>query len=258
VIVALSLVSAMGGAPARADRPGALPNLVPLPPEIEFGDADPDTGLSAIRLSVAVANRGDAHLDLQGIPEEPSVEEAVAYQCVEWAQDRLCEAREPVGSFVWHPQHGHHHFEGFALYELRTLRKGRPNMRPRGLAAEGNKVSFCLIDYQRDDGEDTSLEGTGLGGWPLYSTCVVGSGYQGISKGWRDVYGATLDGQQVVVDGVPPGTYALVVTIDPDERLFETNDDDNVVALKVELDGSEVKTLCVFSPDFHTCGSPEE
>lgn len=243
--------------PALADSPADLPNLVPLPPEIELGEADPDTGSSAIRLKVAVANRGTAHLDLQGIPESISVEEATAYQCVGWSQDRVCSEREAVGDFVWHPAHGHHHFEGFALYELRRLKKGRPNMRPGGLVVDGTKVSFCLIDYEEDGEEDASPGSFGFGGWPLYYSCLAGSGFQGISRGWRDVYGQSTIGQQVVVDDVAPGQYALVVTIDPEERLHETDETDNVVALKVALTDGEVTTSCVFTSRFRRCERPD-
>lgn len=251
---AVAALGLAGAPPVGSAVAPALPDLVPLPGTIELGQADPDTGEVAIRLDTVVANRGTAHLDLQGIPDQGSVEEATAYQCMTWTSDRMCMEREEVGDFVWHPEHQHHHFEGFGLYELRTLtRKGRPNMSAKGLAAEGNKVSFCLIDYEEDSDEETPFPGTGLTGWPLYSSCVVGSGSQGISRAWRDVYTSRLIGQQVVVDSVAPGTYALVVTVDPDSRLFETDDSNNTLALKLRLDGQGLTELCVYSPDLKSC-----
>lgn len=253
VICAIAVVAAMAPATAHSDA-STLPNLVPLPRGIVLEAADKGTGEWAIRLDTVVANRGTAHLDLLGVPDQGSTESATAYQCVEWVHDRACSTREEVGDFVWHPEHQHHHFEGFAKYELRTLnQRGMPIMRKNGLVAGGNKVSFCLIDYEEDSDEDTFMAGTGLTGWPGYSTCVLGSGSQGISRGWRDVYGSSLRGQQVVVDGVPAGVYALVVVVDPDGRLSETNEDDNLLAIKLELGAQGLVERCVYSPDLSDC-----
>lgn len=251
-IIILTMSSVAHGTPV-GERVEALPNLVPLPPEVELGAADRETGETAIRLTVSVANRGDAHLDLLGIPGSGQPTSVPAHQCVAWTTDRICESRAEVGSFIWHPDHAHHHFEGFALYELRALRRGRPDMRPRGLIRGGDKISFCLIDYEPDDGSNTFMPGTGLGGWPLYSTCVAGSGYQGISRGWRDVYSGRLVGQQIVVDAVPPGDYALVVTIDPELRLIETDDADNTIATRISLSIDTVTESCVYTPDLRRC-----
>ncbi len=257
VAAIVGVAVAIAVATAAQPAPASLPNLVPLPPEIEVGDADRGTGRRALRIGAAVANRGTAHLDLLGMPSSPTDERVPAHQCVGWTADRGCTPRRQVGDFVWHPAHGHHHFEGFALYELRHLKRDRPDLSRRGLAARGNKVSFCLVDYERD-GEQGALDGTGLTGWPLYSSCVGGSGHQGISRGWRDVYTGSLQGQQIVIDDVEPGTYALVITIDPDERLLETNDVDNVVAVKVELGENSVTPVCAYSADLSRCGPPKD
>ena len=59
---------------------------------------------------------------------------------------------------------------------------------------------------------------------------------QGISPGWRDVYTSDLDGQQIPLAGVPRGRdYALVITADPSNRLWETDETDNVSWIKVRL-----------------------
>lgn len=250
--IAAALALAAPAAPA--DLADDLPNLVPLPRDIVLEEADAGTGAFAIRLDTVVANRGTAHLDLLGVADQGSTENATAYQCVVWAADRGCSERAEVGDFVWHPSHGHHHFVGFAEYELRSIdRRGRPELRKKGLVAGGNKVSFCLIDYEEDSDEETSLSGTGLTGWPGYSTCLVGSGSQGISRGWRDVYTRRLEGQQVVVDDVAPGTYALVITVDPEDRLFETDESDNTLAVKLRLGDAGLTEICVYSPNLKSC-----
>lgn len=250
--VAISIFSSLSGASASAP---ALPNLLPIPGDIVLDQADPGTGTAAIRIEAVVANRGAAHLDLLGVADQNSTERATAYQCVAWASDRVCDKREKVGDFIWHPDHQHHHFEGFASYELRRLdKRARPKMGPKGLAAGGEKVSFCLIDYEEDSDSPSGIGFIpGTGGWPGYSTCLVGSGSQGISRGWRDVYVAATRGQQIVVDNVKPGIYALVISIDPLERLHETDETDNVLIYKISLDAAGLSELCIYSADLKRC-----
>ena len=48
-----------------------------------------------------------------------------------------------AGTFVYHPTHGHIHFDGFAQYQLRE----RPADNSVGpVVASSRKTSFCLID----------------------------------------------------------------------------------------------------------------
>src|SRR5688572_18990757 len=168
-----------------------LPNLVPLPAfDLSISQQG---GARLLRFAVATANQGDHALDLKFESEGVSTQEAAAHQCIVWATDRACSARKHVGSFEWHPQHGHHHFRDFALYEVRRFRKpGIPDMRMKGLVATSGKVSFCLIDVEQDRRPDSLWY---LQPHPLYYTCLLGAGFQGISPGWRDVYTAETQGQ---------------------------------------------------------------
>lgn len=253
-----TVVACLGGLLLAAPAAGvaqssqrSLPNLVPRPPGIQLGNADPRTGERAIRLQTPMANAGDAHLDLLGIADDVNKPRSRAFQCVVWAHDRVCSERVEVGYFLWHPAHGHHHFQDFALYELRRLHAGRPDMTKQGLVAGGDKVSFCLIDTDRDDGEPPGNDW--MFGWPLYTSCAAGTGYQGISRGWADTYTYARVDQQIVIDDVPPGTYALVVTVDPEDLVFETSDGDNTVALKIRLTDRTVEEVCVFDRRLSRC-----
>lgn len=248
VLALMMLAPARSAVPARAQ----LPNLVPLAPfAVRLGEPDPGTGSVALRFSVAVANRSDYAFDLLGTPTA-STSRSDAHQCVAWAAPRACTERAPIGSFVWHPEHQHHHFEDFAEYELRSLTAtGRPDMSPKGLVAGGQKISFCLIDYEPDERDrDPAYDQ----GWPLYLSCAAGAGQQGISPGWRDVYSWYLEGQQIVVDDVAPGTYALVVHMDPDRRILESNDADNTTATRLRLlPGDGLKVECAYDEALRAC-----
>ncbi len=248
-------------APAVAARPGAaeqLPNLVALPPfDIAIERADSGHG-DAIRFATGAANRGEHPLELSGQPSSPS--EAVAYQCIAWMQPRVCGDREEVGRFIWHPQHGHYHFEDFALYELRKLRRsGAPDLRQRGLVATSGKISYCIIDVEADDQNRPLLY---YFPYPLYYSCFTGIGIQGISPGWKDIYAKGTIGQEIALEGVPDGTYALTVEIDPADRLMETDETDNSALVRLRLldAGNTVEVLCAQEPgeDCTPVSDPDE
>lgn len=88
----------------------------------------------------------------------------------------------------------------------------------------GNKQGFCVIDL------------VPLTPLPIqdakYRSC--GSN-QGISVGWADEYKWTLDGQWVVVDDVPPGSYVLEAEVNAERLYVETNYANNMAAAPVAL-----------------------
>ncbi len=248
VLGSILLIAGLFPRPVGAAQ-SQLPNLVALPSfDVRIDRADDGPG-RALRFSTSVANRSEFGFDLIGVPG--GTDTAAAEQCTSWAGPRVCSERSNVGRFVWHPEHGHHHFEAFELYELRKLNKnGAPDMSKKGLVASGGKVSFCLLDYEPDGPTDDPLYSLPH---PLYAACA--SGAQGISPGWRDTYTFGLYGQQILLRGVPDGTYAIVVTVDPDKRLFETTRSDNVSATRITLShkGRGVGSFCYYEDPAKRC-----
>lgn len=191
----------------------ATGTFVPGPPQLHFDTRAQNLGAVPLQLT----------LDDVESPQSSSVS-----QCVSWTASRLCRAQHPVGGFTWHEEHTHFHFEDFAAYELRRLRpNGRVDYSSRGLLASSDKVSFCLMDTTTVR-PDAFPVGT-------YQSCTPAM--QGISPGWTDVYGGGLPGQQFRIDSLDDGQYAVVVRMDHGERLYETDDTDNVVEVIVELSG---------------------
>jgi len=244
---------------ARGSQVDELPNLVPLPAfDIAIGQSPstPSEDSVGLRFAAATANKGDFALDLFGQPDEIGVTSAAASQCVDWSSDRVCANRQPVGRFLWHPDHGHYHFEDFALYELRRFRpNGKVNFKPKGLVATSGKVSFCVIDVEQDGSPSSPLY---LFPYPLYYSCFAGVGFQGISPGWRDVYSASTEGQEFPLEELVPGRLALVIYSDPVDRLHETRNDDNlaVTGIVISPDLSKVKVFCTSEPGSSDCSLP--
>ena len=115
--------------------------------------------------------------------------------------------------FAFSPCHGHYHVIGFASYELLT---------PTGaMVLTGRKQAFCLEDFTKVDPN----------AGPAKFTCA----YQGISKGWSDVYGSYLDCQWLDVTDIAPGNYQLKVTVNAARNLTESHYDNNTAIVPVTI-----------------------
>jgi hypothetical protein len=122
---------------------------------------------------------------------------------------------DPAGNpaFELSPCHGHYHLHGFSEYELLD-QAGR-------VVVAGHKQSYCVRD-------DEALPGTTT---PGDHDCQN----QGLSRGWADVYDASLPCQWIDVTDVPPGAYVLRVRLNPDHVFAESRYDDDVASVPVEI-----------------------
>jgi hypothetical protein len=85
----------------------------------------------------------------------------------------------------------------------------------------GLKQAFCWLDSQRV-----------YGSLPPRYNC----GNQGITAGWSDIYGRSLDCQWVDITGLPAGNYQLRVSVNDTQTIVQESDySDNHVALKVHI-----------------------
>jgi hypothetical protein len=211
-----------------ADEELDLPNLVPLPAHtLGIGLADDRSG-PALRFAVTTVNMGAHSFDV--LPEQLDPFTARAHQCVRWAAPRVCLERREVGRMHWHDDHQHFHLQDYAQFELRRLdEEGQPVLGAEGLVAVSRKLGFCLAEFQQHHDAGPPYVA------PYYVFCAATIGYQGLSPGWQDTYAATRTGQQIPLAGIPDGEYALLVRIDPDEGLYESDRSDNVSVRFLEL-----------------------
>jgi hypothetical protein len=171
-----------------------------------------------LRLTTAMANIGLGNLEVRGgaILADGSQEvHQRIYNDDGTFTDRL------AGTFEYHDTHGHIHFEDFAHFRLRLVTSDGG---VGEVIAQGDKVSFCLIDVDQLDP---------LAGARTYGSCGQ---IQGISSGWADVYSSGLPGQSIDIAGVPDGQYWLEVEVDPLNRLVEADETNNVTRILITLD----------------------
>ena len=204
-----------------------LPDMVPVISDAddyvhgwEF-DVGEIPGRILLRLTTAMGNQGAGAMELRGstiINGDSQLVNQRIYLEGGGFVDRA------AGTFTYHREHEHIHFDGFAAYRLRSVTAGDG---VGGVVAEGEKVSFCLLDI---DPFAPTLPGAPASG--RYLSC---EDVQGISVGWADVYQRTLPDQWVDVTDVEDGTYWLEVVADPDDRLLETDETNNAGRIKIEL-----------------------
>lgn len=124
---------------------------------------------------------------------------------------------EGTSGFEYAACHGHYHFEGYARYELVD--------RGGAIVATGHKQAFCLLDSARVD----------IPGAPAAPRFHCE--FQGIQRGWADIYDAVLDCQWVDITDVPEGEYLLRISINPERIIAESDFGNNTVEIPVALPG---------------------
>lgn len=207
-----------------------LPDLRTLPPGDFRVQVDPEENTKQLRFSNTVWNAGRGPLEVRGESDEET-EKTLVTQVLH-SEDGPFEEWE-VGEFVYHPDHDHWHIEDFALYELRSL---TPEGEPGSVVASSGKISFCITENTRVDGE---LMGDAER-WE-YKGC--GDEVQGISPGWGDTYGSSVSGQELNIETVPDGEYALRSVADPENILIESDDGNNEAVDYLEIEDDEVREL---------------
>ena len=233
--VCLAVLTAVTAAsPAHADT-ATLPNLVPMPAENVFvADADQVEDFNApqperaVRFGTTTFNMGDYPLDLIFAPGSLADVEQNGrdiLQCTGFVGP-VCTQRTFAGRAFYHGIHGHWHMEAYADYALLPVTEGGLPDFDAPPVAPGEKASFCVMDTTASDDAAATDVAT-------YATCD--SVRQGMTAKHGDTYDRGLYGQQIVIDDVPPGIYALVITVDPTDRLSETSRSDNRSWVVIDL-----------------------
>jgi hypothetical protein len=122
-------------------------------------------------------------------------------------------------NFAYSACHNHYHFEGYAAYRIVDAEGGE--------VAVGRKQAFCLLDTERYLDDPSVAE-----------TAKYRCNFQGIQRGWADVYQSNLPCQFIDVTDVPDGAYNLEIELNADRTLVESDYENNTVSIPIEI-GSE-------------------
>jgi hypothetical protein len=239
--VAALIVGVLAADPAGA-RPAGEPHYPDLrtttPSGMRIAVAP---GVKRLFFSNTVWNGGPGPLELRAV-NNATTGLTEAYQQI-WthAPDGTTQvySERHVGTFVFHPAHGHWHFEDFARYELRKV---RTNGNIGAVLRSTDKVSFCILE------SGVQSTATAHFGWGGSHACSATSP-QGLKVGYRDTYDHTLPDQFIDVTGLPDGVYWLVSTVDPRSaelprgRLYERDERNNKGKVKISIVGDTVTVV---------------
>lgn len=209
-----------------------LPDLHVLTSELNDWRVVTQSGHTMLQYTTAMANGGKGAFELRGTGQSVTNPDGTLSEIVNQRiyDDQGGFTDRVAGTFTYHPDHGHLHFDGFAQANLRV----RPSDDSVGsIIVSGHKTSFDLLDI---DQYDPSLPNSPENGY-------YGSGsserVQGISVGWNDVYSWGLEGQDIDITGVPNGNYWLEVIADVSNNILESDETNNIARIPITLTGQD-------------------
>ena len=232
VTAALCAAVVVGAASAGGTRDALLlPDLEQsAPSQIAVREA----GDGSIRLGFAsaVVNVGAGPLIIEGRRASRREIGMSATQLIKRENGRLLR-RPGVGALRYTDAdtHEHWHLLRFDRYTLR--RAGRP-----GTVVADRKTGFCLGDrFEASLGHQLPGEPAQP---PFTRNCGLGHPEflritEGISVGFGDDYGPYLEGQYLVLDGLPEGRYDLIHEVNAGRELLEQRYDNNRSCVRLAI-----------------------
>jgi len=149
-----------------------------------------------------------------------------------------------AGTMRYHAQEGHDHphIDNWAFNTLR-IRGIDPDPTNWPIVGEGTKVSFCAensipcFDYNFFcEYDSVVLDINEMPNARMGQVYECNATVQGVSVGYSDIYGQTLEGQEVFFSpNTCNGKYYLVSEFDPDSIFQELNETNNVAFVEIEL-----------------------
>mgnify|MGYP002852551462 FL=1 len=221
----ITCIISLGPGQARAgdDLALDLPDIIVRQSDLLDNDIRVSGGRTLLRLSNGTANAGTGPLYLYGAT--PGNEDGTQDVRQRVFREDGSYFERVAGTFVYHPEHNHIHFEEWAQYRLRRV-TGEDGV--GDVVAAGQKTSFCILDLGV---YDRSLPDYVSGGF--FRTCS--STTQGLSVGWIDVYSKSLPGQNIDITDVPDGHYWLESEVDPNNNVLESNEDNNIARIRITI-----------------------
>lgn len=223
---------------AQGPVPGCSPQEV----------ADVPSVRRCLRFSGGNGNAGEGPLEVQGSELRPAADANVLYatanQVLRTRNEQVARL-EPAGELVYHKSHNHWHYVGFMHYELLEVEASATSPRRVSLVRRdpGPKAGWCPVDEYLADWERFFQEPVGTEGGGDLTNCAQSPPRPAQTTGWGDMYEWPREEQFVPFPtddlGSPrAGLYVLRETVDPFDRLLETDDSDNAAYAYFEVASS--------------------
>jgi hypothetical protein len=230
LVAAAGAVAVWAAASSDEAPTDLLPNLTQAAPDDLNGrtDGTSENPRFFLGFESAAANLGEGPLMVLGSrkSDEPTMK---LRQLIRRSDGSTRET--PLHStmlYVTSPDHAHWHVLHFMRYELRAAEGDR--------IVRDQKTGFCLGDRYA-----AAAELPGRPRRPLYrNRCGRGAPdrlaiSEGISVGWGDNYQPHLEGQELELTSLPAGRYVLVHRVNTTRDIVESDYDDNVASMAIDL-----------------------
>jgi hypothetical protein len=212
--------------PSSSPLPGGTfpqyyPDWTAVPPTNAYIETT-STGAKHLRFGTAIVNSGPGHIQIRGVVEG---DQTRGYQQILDPQDHVVQEQD-VGTFEYHPTHGHFHITDVSRYELRQGPVTGPIVRTAA------KVSFCVEDSIH------YYPSTETARYPDCSSMLMG-----ITRSWADHYTANLPDQDFDVTTLPAGEYTIVIYLDPTQKFLDASRGNNMAWQRLYVDPAMSRVL---------------
>lgn len=215
-----------------------------------------DGATTCLRFAAGGFNDGAGPLKIRW--DAGTTTSGTATQELLWSDGKTWTTNEDAGTFRFHEQHRHFHYEGamkYTLFHVESLHKKKgAEDSPRVTLSQvgiGAKTSYCMVDYFIADWEATDQQAAlepnavqpncGSVRNRPFEMALAGQREQyegriGWSKGWGDIYPYWRQGQYVEFKEAPgDGVYVVRARFDEAGNLWETTKADNVAYALIEI-----------------------
>jgi hypothetical protein len=199
---------------------------------------DASGGLRRLRYSTTIVNVGSGKFELHGQRASISQANMSVVQRIFNDAGGSRDVSTPAVMVFGGDGHNHWHVQDLQKSELFRLSDGI-------FLARSDKRGFCFWDNVR---YRLSLPGAPQS--PVYAESGCGGSgslttAMGLSIGWGDIYPSSLPDQFIDITGLADGQYRLVVTADASGWFAETNDNNNLTWVDLELlgGGTQLRVL---------------
>jgi Lysyl oxidase len=191
-------------------------------------ESTPD-GRQLLRFDTIVVNVGAGRFEARGYRSNTSTSEMNVTQRIYNDAGGYRTRSTSAKMFFAGDGHNHWHLRDLQRYELIRLDNGSK-------VGTGAKHGFCFYDnykfgstqnpYYRGCGDEDDLRVT-----------------MGLSRGWGDIYKASLPDQYIDVTGLTSGSYRLRARADASNWFAESNDTNNLTWVEIQITGNSVSVI---------------
>ena len=195
-----------------------------------------------LRFDQGAGNRGDGPFELRYVmtrPGDPQLRQRI-YRSDGSYRDHIAD------SWEFHPTHAHFHYKSFMSSRLWAADAAGRRL-GAAPARAGHKNGFCLIDVDNiafgSKGDAAKTYNFPRCNAPTDVDAAGAHMTNGVSVGWADVYPWFLADQYIEISGLADGYYLLESMVDPDDRIIETDETDNISQTLIRLSGDRAEVV---------------